>query len=107
MNLTVNQLAGQLISSYAKVGGINHVDGKNLPSKSAIASITVDLLFLLFPGFFEEKSIHSHAIKKKTLVLVESVFKRLQGKFTRVWNIREARRIKIAVMKRINWRWNF
>ena len=78
MNATVIQLADQLISSYAKVGGINHLDGKNLPSKSAIASITVDLLFLLFPGFFEEKSVHSLEIKDKTSSLVEPVITRLQ-----------------------------
>ena len=78
MNLTVVQLADQLVSSYARVGGINHLDGKNLPSKSAIASITVDLLFLLFPGFFEEKSIHSLEIKAKTSSLMEPVLFRLQ-----------------------------
>lgn len=76
--MTVAQLADQLISSYAQVGGINHLDGKNLPSKSAIASITVDLLFLLFPGFFEEKSIHSSEIQEKTSTLMEPVCKRLQ-----------------------------
>jgi serine O-acetyltransferase len=37
-----------------RAGGINHVDGKNLPSKHAIADITADLLRLLFPGFFDE-----------------------------------------------------
>ena len=47
MNATITQLTDQLIVSYAKVGGINHLDGKNLPSKSAIASITADLLRLL------------------------------------------------------------
>ena len=59
MNATVTQLTDQLIVSYAKVGGINHLDGKNLPSKTAIAAITVDLLRLLFPGFFDERTIHS------------------------------------------------
>jgi len=33
------------------VGGINHLDGVNLPSKTAIAQITMDLLRLLFPDF--------------------------------------------------------
>jgi serine O-acetyltransferase len=59
VNATVTQLTDRLIHSYAKVGGINHLDGKNLPAKSAIAGITVDLLRLLFPGFFDEKTIHS------------------------------------------------
>jgi len=59
VNVTVTQLTDQLIASYARLGGINHLDGKNLPSKTAIASIAVDLLRLLFPGFFDEKPMHS------------------------------------------------
>ena len=56
---TVTQLTNQLVASYATAGGINHLDGKNLPSKRAITAITQDLLRLLFPGFFDEKLIHS------------------------------------------------
>ena len=40
MNTTVTRLTDQLIVSYAKVGGINHLDGKNLPAKSGIAGMT-------------------------------------------------------------------
>lgn len=78
MNATVTQLADQLIMSYARLGGINHLDGKNLPSKSAIASITVDLLRLLFPGFFDERTIHSSELKVEMVSLVDSVLERLE-----------------------------
>ncbi|HXG48142.1 MAG TPA: serine O-acetyltransferase EpsC [Methylomirabilota bacterium] len=78
MNATVTQLADQLIVSYARLGGINHLDGKNLPSKSAIASITVDLLRLLFPGFFDERTIHSSELKVEMVSLVDSVLERLE-----------------------------
>ena len=77
VNVTVTQLAEQLIISYARVGGINHLDGKNLPSKSTIAAITLDLLRLLFPGFFDEKSIHSSELKVEMVSLVDSVLGRL------------------------------
>ena len=36
---TVTQLTDQLILSYARVGGINHLDGKNLPSVSLMDSL--------------------------------------------------------------------
>jgi serine O-acetyltransferase len=62
-----------LIASYAQVGGINHLDGKNLPSKRAITSITKDLLRLLFPGFFDEKLVHSSEIKVETAARLDSV----------------------------------
>ena len=78
MNVTVTQLTDQLIASYASVGGINHLDGKNLPSKTAIAAITVDLLRLLFPGFFDEKSIHSSELRVKTANLMDSIVGRLE-----------------------------
>ncbi len=70
---TVTQLANQLVASYAKVGGINHLDGKNLPSKRAVAAITRDLLRLLFPGFFDEKPVHSSEIKAETAALLDAV----------------------------------
>lgn len=79
MNATVTQLTDQLIVSYAKVGGINHLDGKNLPSKTAIAAITVDLLRLLFPGFFDDRTIHSSELKVEMVSLVDSVQERLEN----------------------------
>jgi serine O-acetyltransferase len=78
VNKTVTHLTDALIASYARVGGINHLDGVNLPSKSAIAQITVDLLRLLFPGFFDDKSIHSSEIKMETTNLMDSVQGRLE-----------------------------
>ncbi len=66
------------MASYATVGGINHLDGKNLPSKTATASITCDLLRLLFPGFFEERPIHSSELKMEIANLMDSVFGRLE-----------------------------
>jgi serine O-acetyltransferase len=65
------------MASYARVGGINHLDGKNLPSKTAIASIACDLLRLLFPGFFDEMSIHSSQLKVETATLMDSALERL------------------------------
>ena len=73
MEPTVTQLTDKLVASYAKAGGINHLDGKNLPSKHAIAAITCDLLRLLFPGFFDEKLIHSSELKAETAVLLDTL----------------------------------
>ena len=78
VNATVTQLTDQLIVSYAKVGGINHLDGKNLPSKSAIAAITVDLLRLLFPGFFDDRTVHSSELKVEMVSLMDAVLERLE-----------------------------
>ena len=74
----VTQLTNDLVASYAQFGGINHLDGKNLPSKRAITAISQDLLRLLFPGFFDEKLIHSSEIKVETAALLDSIFGRLE-----------------------------
>jgi serine O-acetyltransferase len=74
----VTQLTDELIASYARVGGINHLDGKNLPSKRVVTSLTRDLLRLLFPGFFDEKLIHSSEIKVETAALLDSVLGSLE-----------------------------
>ena len=78
MSKSITQLADQLLVSYAKMGGINHLDGKNLPSKTAITTITIDLLRLLFPGFFDEHTIHSSELKMEVVSLMDSVSGRLE-----------------------------
>jgi serine O-acetyltransferase len=70
---TVFKLTNGLVASYASVGGINHLDGKNLPSKTAITNITRDLLRLLFPGFFDEKPVHSSEINAITVATLNAV----------------------------------
>ncbi len=75
---TVTQLTNQLVASYAKAGGINHLDGKNLPSKRVVTAIACDLLRLLFPGFYDEKLIHSSEIKVETAALLDSVLGTLE-----------------------------
>jgi len=76
--LTITQLTDRLVASYAQAGGINHLDGKNLPSKRAIGLITADLLRLLFPGFFDEKLLHSSEVKTETASLLEEVLRSLE-----------------------------
>lgn len=73
MQPTLDQLTDRLVDSYLKLGGINHLDGKNLPSKQRIAALTVDLLRLLFPGFFDETLAHSSELKASTAALLKSV----------------------------------
>ncbi|GAB4243951.1 MAG: serine acetyltransferase [Candidatus Methylacidiphilales bacterium] len=57
-------LKEQLLDSYAEIGGINHIDGANLPSKRAVARITEQLLHLMFPGFFRETCLTQASLEK-------------------------------------------
>ena len=81
--MKITELTDQLIASYASVGGINHLDGTNLPSKSGIVGLTTDLLALLFPGFFDNKVTHSSEIKMETALLMDSVAGRLEDELVK------------------------
>ena len=43
-----------LLASYRSDGGINHLDGVNLPSQESVNQLAADCMHLLFPGYFEE-----------------------------------------------------
>lgn len=77
MQSSADDLTEAMLRSYAHAGGINHVDGKNLPARRAIAGITGDLLRLLFPGYFDEKVLHSSELRSVTQGLMDSVRARL------------------------------
>lgn len=76
--MELKEIIDDLIISYEKVGGINHLDGVNLPSKKIIANITTDLLCILFPGFFGDKVLHISRLRSEISSLVESVAVRLE-----------------------------
>ncbi len=46
-----------LLASYEVDGGINHLDGVNLPSQDSVNALARDLMHLLFPGYFESSAI--------------------------------------------------
>ena len=69
----------RLLESYEREGGTNHVDGTNLPSKHAVAGIAIDLLRLLFPGFFDERPVHSSEVGDVASSLLHSVLARLES----------------------------
>jgi serine O-acetyltransferase len=77
MDSELGKITEAILCSYHTGGGINHVDGANLPSKRAIASICEDLLQLLFPGFHDEDPIHSTHLPRVTSHRVYSVAERL------------------------------
>lgn len=67
-----------MVGSYAQHGGINRLEGANLPSKGAVVEITVDLLRLLFPGFYDDRVIESSELKAETALLIDSLAGRLE-----------------------------
>lgn len=77
MDEKLGHITDAILRSYATGGGINHVDGANLPSKRAIATICEDLLQLLFPGFHDADPIHSQHLPRLTNHRVFSIAEHL------------------------------
>ncbi|MCF7669434.1 MAG: serine O-acetyltransferase [Verrucomicrobia bacterium] len=78
MNDSVSELTDLLLDSYKQVGGINHLDGVNLPSKHVVGGITADLTRLLFPGFLDERLIHTSGLRVETARLMDMIILRLE-----------------------------
>jgi len=83
VNQTIARLTAQLLASYENLGAINHLDGKNLPSKRAVCEVTMDLLRLLLPGFFDETLALSAHLENDTTVLVIRTLRRLETEIRR------------------------
>jgi serine O-acetyltransferase len=66
-----------LLASYRADGGINHLDGANLPSQESVNQLAADLMHLLFPGFFEETGLTESALPEHTARLLARVDTRL------------------------------
>ena len=78
MQETVTPLIKRLLVSYQEIGGINNIDGSNLPSKRAISQICEDLLQILFPGFHDEEPIATERISQITSERILSIVERLR-----------------------------
>jgi serine O-acetyltransferase len=66
-----------LLASYRNDGGINHVDGANLPSQASVNQLAADLMHLLFPGYFEESGLTESALPAHVARLLREIDVRL------------------------------
>jgi serine O-acetyltransferase len=53
----------RILESYEKIGGINHLEGPNLPSRQSVVRIVDDLQSLIFPGFRAEENLDLSSIR--------------------------------------------
>src|SRR5262245_21558352 len=74
----LDQIKEALLASYRSHGGINHLDGVNLPSQGSVNQLAVDCMHLLFPGYFEETPL----TQKDVPALVEQLLVRIDKRLT-------------------------
>lgn len=73
----IQEIVEELFTSYEELGGINHLEGVNLPNQQTIRGITYDLFRLVFPGFFEENRLRSSALRYHIGERISSLTERL------------------------------
>jgi serine O-acetyltransferase len=78
MDHPIDDLVEQLLASYAECGGIKHLTGASLPSKNALATLTLDLLQIVFPGFIADGELNARNLKTETLAQVGDLQIRLE-----------------------------
>jgi serine O-acetyltransferase len=86
---SLDKTTDAILGSYREAGGINNIDGTNLPSKRAIASICQDLLQLLFPGFHDEEPIHTRDLRRVTQFRIRSLSDRLEDEVCKSLRVTE------------------
>jgi serine O-acetyltransferase len=52
-----NSIVERILDSYRELGGINHLEGPNLPSRQSVERIVEVLESLVFPGFRAEENL--------------------------------------------------
>jgi serine O-acetyltransferase len=71
--MTLDDITKALLASYDSEGGINHLDGINLPSDESVNRLASDFMHLLFPGFFEQKSVTKREVPEITAARLNSI----------------------------------
>lgn len=76
--MPLDRIRQSLLRSYEEHGGINHIDGTNLPSEEAVNRLASDLMHLLFPGFFEQAPLTRESVSRLIEERLEDVAVRLK-----------------------------
>ena len=71
------KLVEQISENYDIYGGINHLDGKDLPSKKVVVEILEDFFTILFPGYLGKEKITKISIHDYLTKTLKSIYFRL------------------------------
>jgi len=70
-------LVAKISENYETYGGINHLDGKDLPSRKTVIEILEDILTVLFPGYLGKEKVTRSNINDYLTKILTSIYARL------------------------------
>jgi serine O-acetyltransferase len=72
-----------LLRSYEETGGINHLDGNNLPAEESVNRLAAEVMHLLFPGFFEQAPLRRETVPAVTGERLAALHAHLRGELAK------------------------
>jgi serine O-acetyltransferase len=73
------KLVDDILKNYQRFGGMDHLEGKDLPSKKVVTEVLEDLFTVLFPGYLGKAEITKANIKYFLGSTLTSIYARLTG----------------------------
>jgi serine O-acetyltransferase len=73
----LDEIKQALLASYRSHGGINHLDGVNLPAQESVNQLATDCMHLLFPGYFEDTPLTERKLPALVDRLLTQIDRRL------------------------------
>lgn len=80
------ELSVRITETYDEYGGINRIDGENLPSRDRVIEILNDLLALLFPGYFSRRPVYRSSVSFFVNSTINSIYVRLMEEIEKALN---------------------
>ena len=71
------QLVDRIMNNYEAFGGMDHLEGKDLPSKKVVIEVLEDMLTVFFPGYLGKTEITKSNVKYVLGNTLTSVYARL------------------------------
>ena len=73
------KLVDDIVANYEKFGGMDHLTGRDLPSKKVVVDVLEDLFSILFPGYLGSEEVTKANIRYHLGAKLTSVYGRLTG----------------------------
>jgi serine O-acetyltransferase len=77
VNESLPGLVDDVIRNYETFGGMDHLEGKDLPSKKAVIDVLEDMLTVFFPGYLGKSEITKSNVKYVIGNILTSVYAKL------------------------------
>ncbi len=71
------KIVDEVMVTYEKFGGMDHLEGRDLPSKKVVIDVLEDLFMILFPGYLGDSELTKANIKYHLGTKLTSVYTRL------------------------------